>query len=829
MSSPFSSSLLALLLGALFFCPLPSWGQKEEKIAPTPTKPDSSLSLSSSSEAQVIFPQRPSFRLPLARSTDKPVLVTHIQAHISLQGPRATTELRFTLKNPNNRPVEGVLLLPMPPNATVTNFSYGTHQGQFNGSLLDAKEARRLYDEIVRQVLDPALLEFAGYGALKSSVFPLAPQAEIPLCLTYEEVLTPFQRRYSYILPRSELLESEGSPAWSLRVELNSDKNLPVSSRHRRLYSPTHEMKASDLSQGTQVLVNTQKTLAPGPFMLSYPVESTSEQPYTLFACPDKNNPHSGYFMVILDGEKISKTSPQKPLPRHLLLALDRSGSMRGEKWDQVKAATRQLIQNLRPEDSFNIITYNEACERFSSHPLQKSPDTEKKLFTPLSLNPSAHTLSPPLNESQLHHWLESLQARGGTFISGALSSALAQPVPEGKLPLCLFLTDGRPTLGELNEKRLLSLAKEQNTAHYRLFTLGLGQDAHIPLLRSLAQSSRALPTVILPKEKVDQKMQVLFAQLEGPLLYDLSWQETGSVRQSTDVLPTGDLPDVYAGAPLFLLGRYSSTQPFTLQIRAKDKEQKEHCWDIEIAPERLATLEDNFVARLWAARKIASLEQLLLEQGLSYDSPLSASSQKETRELWEEILRLSFDFGILSPFSAFFADDGSRASLPSLRTGSPNTFSSASPLRERSAADYLLKTEDKAAALPMLFEQSGERALAQGRNYTELSEQKVLNKKNIALNAEASPSSSLTNTPVLQLSQYTLYQEATGWKDSSLFNQKSSLPKKTVRFGSPEYEKVRAQLITQNAQALLALRDPVEFLLGQEIICLENTPSTHP
>ena len=49
---------------------------------------------------------------------------------------------------------------------------------KIEATIKDADEARAIYDEIVRKMRDPALLEYVGRGVIQASVFPIQPGAD---------------------------------------------------------------------------------------------------------------------------------------------------------------------------------------------------------------------------------------------------------------------------------------------------------------------------------------------------------------------------------------------------------------------------------------------------------------------------------------------------------------------------------------------------------------------------------------------------------------------------------------------------------------------------
>ncbi len=146
-------------------------------------------------------------RVIMPRTARLPVAISKASARISIEGHQAQTELTLTVRNAGTSNTEAELILPVPEGVIVKGFSYGNGQGKYAASLLPAHEARRLYDTIVARALDPALLEFAGFDAIRTSVFPVPARSEVTLTVVYDQVVAPENGRFDYVLPRSEALE----------------------------------------------------------------------------------------------------------------------------------------------------------------------------------------------------------------------------------------------------------------------------------------------------------------------------------------------------------------------------------------------------------------------------------------------------------------------------------------------------------------------------------------------------------------------------------------------------------------------------------------------
>src|SRR5207253_5801044 len=127
-----------------------------------------------------------------------------VRAGVVIRGQVATTLVEVDLRNPSPARLEAELLMPVPDGALVRGFSYAGSSREPTARLLPRDEARQTYDRIVAQARDPALLEFAGFNLVRSSVFPVEALGRQVVRLTYEHLLPADHERVDYILPRSE-------------------------------------------------------------------------------------------------------------------------------------------------------------------------------------------------------------------------------------------------------------------------------------------------------------------------------------------------------------------------------------------------------------------------------------------------------------------------------------------------------------------------------------------------------------------------------------------------------------------------------------------------
>src|SRR5438552_3874439 len=96
-----------------------------------------------------------------------PLEVDHVQAIVKIKDQIASTSIEEEFYNPNPRQLEGTFLFPVPKGAHIDKFAMEVNGKQVEAELLDANKARGIYEGIVRNLKDPALLEYAGRDLFK--------------------------------------------------------------------------------------------------------------------------------------------------------------------------------------------------------------------------------------------------------------------------------------------------------------------------------------------------------------------------------------------------------------------------------------------------------------------------------------------------------------------------------------------------------------------------------------------------------------------------------------------------------------------------------------
>ena len=118
----------------------------------------------------------------------------------------------------------------------------------------------------------------------------------------------------------------------------------------------------------------------------------------------------------------------------------------------------------------------------------------------------------------QQKEFIDNLKAIGGTNIDEAITLASKMKKRKGRPYMIVFLTDGKPTIGETDEDTLLKKIKktfeDAVRSTPRIFTFGIGHDINIHLLDKITEMTRAFRSYISPDEDIEIKVSNFYSKI---------------------------------------------------------------------------------------------------------------------------------------------------------------------------------------------------------------------------------------------------------------------------------------------------------------------------
>jgi Ca-activated chloride channel family protein len=680
-----------------------------------------------------------------------PLEVSYHHVTVSVSNLAAVTTVDEEFYNPNRERLEGTYIFPLPEGASIDKFSMDIGGTMMDAELLPADKARAYYEDIVRRMKDPALLEYAGRGAFKLRVYPIEPMSGKRVRITYTQLLKSDAGIVEYTYPlNTEKFSSSAVKDVSVKVTLDGTEPL------KSVYSPTHPAEIRRDGDHRAVIGWEGRNVWPDTdFKVVF---SRTPNPLGIDLVTSRQPGEDGYFMLLASPGAAPTEGVQ---PKDICFVLDTSGSMAGPKLDQAKKALRFCLANLAARDRFEII-------RFST-------ETEP-LFGTLVPADAPHI-------TQALSFVDALRPIGGTAIQDALARATALRTSSGsggRPYMVIFLTDGIPTIGETGEDALVDSVRNAGRS-MRIFTFGIGTDVNAHLLDRIASQTRAVSQYVLPEEDIEVKVSSFYSKIRDPVLTDLALSFTNPSIRVTQLQPSV-LPDLFSGDMLVVFGRYSGSGAAAVKISGTfNGKPRTFAADVSFPAQ---TAGDSFVPRLWATRRVGWLLDEMRMHG-------------ESSELKDEVIRLSRDFGIVTPYTAYLVlEDEDRRRVPvNLRS-----------YQEMEKDDDALSTAK--SRLDSVRREAASEASRSGASAVEnsMAMQGLMSVTNVppaapapGLEKKASPSTSGVGggyraaqaqnyaQQVRVIDGRAFYQNGALWTDSSAQSQ-VKLSQKQVRFGSAEY-----------------------------------------
>jgi Ca-activated chloride channel family protein len=530
-----------------------------------------------------------------------PLKHTDVKAQLTLYVGSVTVTQQY--HNPYGSKIEAVYVFPLPEDAGVRDFVMQIGERRIRGIIREREEARQIYLEARRQGHVASLLTQDRPNIFTQAVANIEPGKEIDVQITYFHSLRYAAGTFEFVFPMAvgpryrpavavEYLAPEEISTADLALEVTIEAGGEIA----EITSPTHAIKV----EGKKVTLSPNDRIPNRDFVLRYrPAKKPLE---ASLAASD------GYFTLLVHPPEKIADVPRAA--REMIFVVDCSGSMSGRPLEVAKRALAKCLRRLGPDDTFQIIQFSDSYSMFEQSPVPATPD----------------------NVARGVRYAERLEAGGGTEMQQVVRVALEMPSHSGRYRLVTFMTDGY--IG--NDREVIAFVRA-HLGSARIFSFGVGDSVNRYLLEGLARAGRGVSTFITLDESTERAADELFERLAHPALTDLKidWGTLGAI----EVHPQ-PMPDLFAGRPVILTGRYKGQGPAKIRLNGQAAGQP-----FEMSLEVEAGARHPALATVWARAKIASL----------YDSVIGSS---DAREVQDEIRRLALQYGLMCDWTAFVAVD---------------------------------------------------------------------------------------------------------------------------------------------------------------------------
>ncbi len=317
-----------------------------------------------------------------------------------------------------------------------------------------------------------------------------------------------------------------------------------------------------------------------------------------------------GYFKIRI--RPFQTDERLKVLPKDVVFVLDASRSMGNWRLNTIKDEIEELLQQLRPEDRFNIFGFKESIKRYT-RTLVDATET---------------------NVEKATYFLKRLESSGRTDLYSSLQPIVQLGTERARPLIMLLFSDGRPTVGVKNSRNIINDLTRFRGESSSIFCIGTGSKLNRYLLDMLAYRNRGLVAFERDRSKLPGVIQSVYGYIEDPVLLKVK-ADFDQVDQE-EVYPK-ILPDLFLRGELKIWGLLDEEETITLRLLGEAyDEQKEIIVELAVPSEDNGTVE---IARDWAFHKIYYLVGQMVQHG-------------EQPHLFRQIEELSEKYDVITPYT---------------------------------------------------------------------------------------------------------------------------------------------------------------------------------
>jgi Ca-activated chloride channel family protein len=548
-----------------------------------------------------------------------PLKHTSVKADIS--GFLARVKVTQEFENKFNQPIEAVYTFPLSENSAVDDMTMLIGKRTIRGKIMRREEARKVYETAKTEGKAASLLDQERPNIFTQSVTNILPNEKIIIEISYVETLKYEDGEYQFVfpmtvapryIPASVKDATKISPpvavtraGHNISIEINLDAGVPVES----IRSNSHEIIALNQNPNRAKISLKNETEIPNKdFVLSYDVTGKRIEDAVL----THRDERGGFFTLIL--QPPDQFAAEDVTAKEIVFVLDTSGSMSGFPIEKAKEAMRLSLDNLYPNDTFNLITFAGDTAILFDKPV---PATQANL-------------------EKAQEFLASRNGAGGTEMMTAIKAALAPSDAQDHIRIVCFMTDGE--VG--NDAEIISEVQKHKNA--RVFSFGIGSSVNRYLLSKIAEEGRGEAEYIALTDDGSKAAKRFYERVRTPLLTDISIDWNG--LPVADVYPNR-INDLFSAKPIILHGRYTKGASGTIRIKGKVAGQ-DLIREIPIVfPETESNNE--VLATLWARTRIDDLTKQ------DYQGVQEGKAKKQVQDT---ITNIGLEYRLLSQFTSFVA-----------------------------------------------------------------------------------------------------------------------------------------------------------------------------
>ena len=556
-------------------------------------------------------------RLPLKKTS----------ANVNIAGVIADVTINQVYQNTGENTLEAIYVFPASTRSAVYSMKMKIGEREIIAVIQESEKARQNYEAAKANGQTASLLEQERPNVFKMNVANILPGDVIEVEMKYTELLIPESAVYEFVFPTvvgpryagdsdrtnpqednwvsNPYLKEGKSPNYSFDIEVNISAGLPI----RFLSSLSHDVTITYQSKNKARigLKNPETFQGNKDFILDYRLSGNRiESGLILYEGETEN-----FFLAMIQPPK--RVLREEIPPREYIFIVDVSGSMHGFPLDVSKQLMKNLLNDLRPNDRFNVLLFAGCSNLFSE---ESVPAKEENIVNAI-------------------HFINKQSGGGGTELLSALKRAMTLPQTEDYSRSFVIATDGYIRV----EKETFEFM-DRNIGEANFFTFGIGSSVNRYLIEGMAHVGRGKPFVVINEKEAKKKAAGFRKYISTPVLTNIEVSFNGF--KAYDIEPL-NVPDLLAERPVVLFGKWKGSQMGSIEVKGTSGGKKYN--EILKVSSVIPSNENSAIKYLWAREKIRFLDDY--QQVSSLD-----------KEIKEKVTALGLKYNLLTKYTSFIALD---------------------------------------------------------------------------------------------------------------------------------------------------------------------------
>merc|ERR1712226_1380572 len=290
----------------------------------------------------------------------------------------------------------------------------------------------------------------------------------------------------------------------------------------------------------------------------------------------------------VIDGYFVHFFVPENPetLPKHAIFILDVSGSMHGEKLQQLKEAMFTVLNDMKPEDFFNIITFSSSVSNWSPSALWENCNGEVDIGFFQCLEENSSEFTEEGSQQAIPATKENKKKAIRHVLDLAKEVIRSETLPQGVASMLVFLSDGEATEGETSGTTIEENVAEANSeTELPIFSVAFGSGADFDLLEEISLAADSFAKRVYEGSDAALQLENFYAEISSPVVTNLKFDYVGGLVDNSSLSNDG-VRTLFKGDQYVVVGKLLDEASGTFNVRVTaDKTGVKYMDDIVIHP----------------------------------------------------------------------------------------------------------------------------------------------------------------------------------------------------------------------------------------------------